>query len=258
MNKNIPKVQFRVASLEKTFPLIHSFLNPNKNEPNWSDAIYGHYPELKNKLQGIKNKKARRIAEYKYLESIFIKEKHKLEKSRESFQCQWDKINNEIMLALSEVIEQNWPEKDKRIIARVTLNPIYPRFPKERMFDIFYKQKAEYMKSVAIHEIFHFLYFEKWKDIFPKTKEREFDSPYLVWQLSEMAPGIVLNDPKIQKVFEYKFRSYKEYENLEINGRSIMSYLKNFYDDKKDFEDFLKKSWKFVKEYKKEINTIWE
>ena len=71
------------------------------------------------------------------------------------------------------------------------------------------------MKSVAIHEILHFIYFEKWKKVFPKTQEKEFDAPHLVWQLSEMVPGIILNDKRVQNVFKYKFDSYKEYENFK-------------------------------------------
>jgi len=32
--------------------------------------------------------------------------------------------------------------------------------------------------------------------------------------------------------------------------------LQDFYDNRKDFADFLKKSWKFVKQHEKEINSI--
>jgi hypothetical protein len=69
-----------------------------------------------------------------------------------------------------------------------------------------------------------------------------------------MVPGIILNDKKIQKILKYKFPSYREYQNLTINGKPLLSYLQKFYDNRKDFEDFLKKSWKFVKKHEKEIN----
>ena len=71
-----------------------------------------------------------------------------------------------------------------------------------------------------------------------------------------MVPGIILNDKRIQKVFKHKFDSYKEYGNFKLNGKPLLSYLQDFYDGRKDFADFLKKSWKFVKKHKKEINSI--
>ena len=253
---NIPKLEFSVAPLDKIFSLIHHFLNPAKGDWDWSNAIYSNYPELKSKLQNVKDKKKRKEIEYRFFTEVFKKERIELEKRAKIFQREWNKINDDVMLVLSEVVEQEWPDKDRKIFARISLNPICPRYIKQRTFDLFFRQKPRYMKSVAIHEILHFIYFEKWKKVFPKTQEKEFDAPHLVWQLSEMVPGIVLNDKRVQNVFKYKFDSYKEYENFKLNGKPLLSYLQDFYDNRKDFADFLKKSWKFVKKYEKEINSI--
>ena len=253
---NIPKVEFSVAPIDKIFSLIHYFLNPARGDWDWSNAIYKNYPELKSKLQNVKDKKKTKEVEYRFFTEVFKKERIELEKRAKIFQIEWNKINDDIMLVLSKVVEQEWSDKDRKIFARISLNPICPRYIKQRTFDLFYKQKPQYMKSVAIHEILHFIYFEKWKKVFPKTKEKEFDAPHLVWQLSEMVPGIILNDKGVQNVFKYKFGSYKEYENFKLNGKPLLSYLQDFYDNRKDFADFLKKSWKFVKQHEKEINSI--
>lgn len=253
---NIPKVEFSIVPVDKIFSLIHYFLNPAKKDWDWSNIIYKNYPKLKSKLENIKDKKKRKEIECRFFTEVFKKEKIELEKKTKIFQRGWNEINDDIMFILSNVIEQEWLKKDRKIFARVSLNPICPRYIKQRTFDIFYKQKPKYMKSVAIHEILHFIYFEKWKKVFPKTNEKEFDAPHLVWQLSEMVPGIILNDKRVQKVFKYKFDSYKEYENFKLNGKPLLFYLQDFYDSRKDFADFLKKSWKFVKKYEKEINTI--
>jgi len=252
----VPRLEFSVAPLNKIFPLIHHFLNPAKGDWDWSNAIYKNYPELKGRLQNVKDKKKRKEIEYRFFTEVFKKERIELEKRAKIFQREWNKINDDIMLVLSKVVEQEWPKKDKKIFARISLNPICPRYIKQRTFDLFYKQKPKYMKSVAIHEILHFIYFEKWKKVFPKTQEKEFDAPHLVWQLSEMVPGIILNDKRVQNVFKYQFDSYKEYENFKLNRKPLLSYLQDFYDNRKDFADFLKKSWKFVKKYEKEINSI--
>jgi len=253
---NIPRVEFSVAPLDKIFYLIHHFLNPAKGDWDWSNAIYKNYPALKSKLQNVKDKKKRKEIEYRFFTEVFKKERIELEKRAKIFQREWNKINDKVMLTLSKIVEQEWPNKDKKIFARISLNPICPRYIKQRTFDLFYKQKPKYMKSVAIHEILHFIYFEKWKNVFPKTEEKEFDVPYLVWQLSEMVPEIILNDKRVQNIFKYKFDSYKEYKNFKLNGKPLLSYLQDFYDNRKDFADFLKKSWKFVKKHEKKINSI--
>lgn len=254
---NIPKVEFSVAPLDKTFSWIHYFLNPAKKDWDWSNAIYKSYPELKSKLQNVKDKKKRKEIEYRFFTEVFQKERIELEKRAKIFQSEWNKINEDVMLVLSKVVEQEWSDKDRKFFARNSLNPICPRWIKSRIFDVYYKDSSREMKSTAIHEILHFIYFEKWKKVFPRTEEKEFDAPYLVWQLSEMVTGIILNDKRVQNVFKYKFNSYKEFENFKLNKKPLLSYLQDFYDNRKDFADFLKKSWKFVKQHAEEIfNSI--
>jgi len=253
---NIPKVEFSVAPLDKIFSEIHHFLNPAKGDWDWSGAIYWGYPKLKSKLQNVKDKKKRKEIEYRFFTEVFKRERIELEKKQKIFQREWNKINDKVMLVLSEIIEQEWFERDRKIFARVSLNPICSRWIKSRIFDVYYKDSPRRMKSTAIHEILHFIYFEKWRTLFPNTKEKEFDGPHLVWQLSEMVPGIILNDKRVQNIFKYKFNSYKEYKNFKLNGKPLLSYLQDFYDNRKNFADFLKKSWKFVKQHEKEINSI--
>jgi hypothetical protein len=254
--KIIPKVKFSVAPRDKTFPPIHYFLNPPKWDWDWSGAIYSNYPQLKVKLMDVKNKTQRRKIEYAFFKETFQKERPQLEKRSKQFQRDWDKINDGVMRVLSEVVEEDWQENDGTIFAKVSLNPICPRYLKQKTFDVFYKQNSSSMRHTAIHEIFHFIYFRKWKCVFPKSVEKEFDFPYLTWKLSEIVPEIVLNDKRIQKVFKYHFVSYPEYEKVVLDGRPLLSYFQDFYDNRADFADFLKKSWTFVKKHEKEINEL--
>jgi len=236
--------------------MIHYFLNPPKWDWDWSGAVYSNYPELKSKLANIPDKAARRKIEYAFFKEVFQKEQLQLEKRSHYFQREWNNKNDELMAALSKVVEQDWREDDLRICARVSLNPICPRYLKQITFDVFYKQKPKSMMHTSIHEIFHFIYFKKWKKVFPKSREEEFDFPHLTWKLSEIVPEIVLNDKRIQKVFKYHFVSYPEYEKALLDGKPLLLYFQNFYDTRADFADFLRKSWKFVKNHEIEINAI--
>ena len=245
------KVKFGVASINHIIGMINYFLNPKKGDWNWSRTILNKYPELDNKLKNIKNKGKRKRIIRAFFEKFIKNNKTLLKKRARLFQREWDKINDKVIVALSEILEIKWPKKDKQIRALVSPNQICPRYIKERTFDVYFLSSIKEMKAIAVHEILHFLYFEKWKKIFPKTNEKHFNSPYLVWELSEIVPKAILSDKRLQKIFRHNPDVYKEYKNLKIKGKYLLDYINHFYFKRKNFEDFLRKSWTFMKKYKK-------
>ena len=254
---NLPKVQFCIAPKNETLSLLNYFLNPPKDSFDWSNIIFEFYPALKKRLEIAKDKKDRRKITAGFFSDVYDQEKQVLLSNAELFQEEWNKINDRVMKALSDVVELAWPSDFKMFTARVSLNPICPRFIKKRVFDVFYRRTIRQMQAVSIHELLHFIYFERWKTVFPDTKEREFDTPYLVWHLSEMVPGIILNDPRIRGIVKnWKYHSYKEYEAIKINGISMLSRLQDLYDDRTSFATFLQEAWKFVQKNEKLITSI--
>jgi len=248
-----PKVKFEIKPLGKYIDVMYYFLNPRKDSWDWSKGIFREYPHLKRRLSNIRNSRERKRITLKYFKNQELMKKLNLELKNKRFQKSWDRINDKALETLSEVVEIEWPKKDKVIKAYTTLNPICPRWIKEREFDLFYEFNMKKMKAVSLHEILHFIYFEKWKEVFPRTNEKKFDGPYLVWDLSEMVPSIILSDKRIQKILKHKPSVYSEYAKLRIGNKPLLGYLQEFYDNKKDFEDFLRQSWKFVKKHEKEI-----
>jgi hypothetical protein len=251
-----PQLKYRASTLDQSVGSIHGFLNPYKNEWDWSDIIYKSYPDLEPLIKAIKKVSDRKQIEEDYFKKFVTDNRINLKDIAGIFQASWDKNGKEIFEILAEIVEIDWAEIPSEIVASVSLNPINPRFIKSSTFDIFYGSSSERAKSTTIHEIFHFIYFKKWREIFPKTKEREFDAPCLVWHLSEMIPGIVLNDDRLQEVFKHKFHSYDVYEGAVIDGKLLLSSLQNFYDERKDFDDFLKNSWDFAQRNQKIIQTL--
>ena len=249
----IPKLKFIVASLDEVFPIIHKFLNPSREDWDWSERIYWHYPQLRKRVSSVNNPELKKREEYSFFQELFEREKPLLEENSRIFQREWGKINDKVMLALSDIVEQEWPNKYATITARVSINPICPRDINRGVFDVFYKESINSMKEVVIHELLHFIYFEKWINVFPETDRREFEYPHLVWHLSEMVPGIILNDERIQRIFRHEFHSYEEYESIMIKDKPLLRHLQEFYDHRRSFEDFLRNSWNFIQTYREEI-----
>jgi len=256
MKNKVPRLKYIASTLGQSVGSIHGFLNPYKNEWDWSDIIYKEYPGLREKLKGIKKIGDRKIAELNFFNEFIKTNKIDLKEITKTFQNSWDKNGDEIFAQLSEIVEANWSKLSKEIIASVSLNPINPRYIQSSTFDLFYGSSTKWAKSTSIHELFHFIYFSKWRQIFPKTKDRDFDSPRLVWHLSEMVPTIVLNDSRLQMIFKNEFHSYDIYENAMINDKPLLSYLQDFYDSRKDFENFLRNSWDFVQKNQEFIQDL--
>ena len=252
----IPKVKFKVASVKHMIDPVYDFLNPREGGWDWSRHILNKYPKLDKNLKNIKKTSERKEIAYNFFEKFILDNKISLEKQAKEFQKEWNKINNKYMIALSEVLEIKWPQKDKQIRVFVSPNPICPRYIGKRIFDVYRLSDMRWMKAVVMHEILHFLYFEKWKEVFPKTPERHFDAPYLEWDLSEMVTKAILSDDKIQKIFKHLPFSYKEHRGIKINNKLLLDHLDEFYSNKKDFEDFLRKSRAFMKKHEKEIEKL--
>ena len=248
-----PKVKFEVASIKHLMPPINHFLNPKKGAWDWSKHILDKYPSLDKKLKKIKKPSERKKMAHDFFEDFILKNKNLLEKKAEEFNKEWSKLNDDFMKAISEALEIDWPKKDKEIRAFISPNPICPRYLKQRIFDVYYLSSLDWMKAVTVHEILHFIYFEKWKKVFPKTNEKHFEIPHLVWKLSEIVPKAILSDERVQKIFKHNPTVYDEYHELKINGKPLLDYIDEFYFKRKNFKDFLKKSWVFVNKHKSSL-----
>lgn len=156
----------------------------------------------------------------------------------------WDKYNDKFMVALSEQLDIKWPNDCNSIIAGVGLIPIYPRDIKKRTFNIG-KMDHKWVIGTSMHECCHFLFFEKWKELYPDWRWEDFDSPHIIWYLSEMLVDPILNCSAIQDVFVNNFRACDSFYNVKINGKFMMSHIGDIFKDN-NIESAIKESYSYV------------
>lgn len=249
---NTPKVKFVDISISKEVDWIHGFLF--QNEWGWGRYIIKKHPKIK-KIFSFKKEED----QVKFLRNYLIqfkKDNQKLvEKNKTKYQAEWRKIEKDFFILLSEIMQIDWP-KNKRIIkAMISVNPICPRFLDDWSFSIFYDyKKRSHAMEVIMHECCHFLYFEKWKKMYPKMNHKKFESPYLEWHLSEIIAPTVLNDQRIKKLLKQKAFFYEEHEKIKINNKKVPQYFTELYNKNKNFEQFLDKSYKVIKKNKSLFN----
>jgi len=242
-----PKVNFEVARVEDYFNVLKRFaLKGNM----FSDSFYSEYPGLKEKLDGSENKE-------KALFDFFKSKEKKLwdvmNSSKEDFEREWKKYEKEIMKALEEIHETEWDRQFNKFKARITLNPVCPRDLVHKTFDLHYRKNIQSAIGIVLHEISHFMFFQKLEEIYPGIDERKFEAPHFIWKFSEMVPNVILGDKRIQDIFEHEPTVYDQIQNTSIQGKKILNYLHDFYNNRKDFADFVKKSLNFLENNREEL-----
>jgi len=244
----IPKVNIIIGELSDYIDILESFL---LHDNMFRKRALSEYPKLKDILKNSNNKQK----DLKIFFNQFEKEnKDKLIKRAEKIKKLWFPLNDKIMRSFEEINEIKWTKKHEGFIARITLNPVCPRYLENNTFDVFYKSNDTEILDTFLHEISHFIFFEKIKEVYPKIDPKEFEFPHLVWKMSEMIPGIILQDKKIQNIFENKKLSvYDNIKKIKIEDKFILDILQNFYENRINFEDFIKKSYTFIKENKEEF-----
>jgi len=156
---------------------------------------------------------------------------------------------------LQEIIGTKWPQNRQKIKAMISINPICPRFLDDWSFSMFYNyKKLTDAREVIMHECCHFLYFKKWKELYPEINEKKYESPYIEWHLSEIVAPIILNDKRVQKYLKQKAVFYEEHSKIKIGNKSTPKYFTEIYNQninkETGFEIFLKEAYAKIKRQK--------
>jgi len=235
------KLLFRVARLEEYLPVLLSFIQGER----WKGLLQRAYPGLLN----LKGDQEKIIAYLKKEEQTLLPA---LEAASREYREAWAKHEKGVIDTLEGLHETVFPEDE--YTARITINPICPRYLDTAMFDLSISMHANTMRTVCIHELSHFLFFNKIKEIMPEIESSEYEHPGLMWKLSEMMPGVLFNKKIIEEnELQEESLVYDSIRRLRIEGRPILDTLRTFYDERKSFEEFIKTSYKYLQEHEKEI-----
>lgn len=154
------------------------------------------------------------------------------------------------MLNLFEV---HWPAWQKEIICYLGLFIVFPRDVLNKEYWIHYMTPEEVVLKASVHEINHFILFEKWKAMHGYERKEEPDHPEPLWFLEEMAVDPTLNDPVMQEVSPFHQKAYQTFYDNLIEGIPIENHILRIYKERKDMADFLDNAYDFIVKYHNEI-----
>lgn len=237
-----PKIIFKQIPLDFESEIILDFL-----DTNWGSKISKKYPDFL-KVGKAKSKKDKIRITKDCIINIRERLADEIGCGLKNVKSEWEKIEEEVFKILSEIIQTDWSKK--HITAFISINPIYPRFINNWSFCV--SPDNKHSNIIITHEISHFLYFKKFKEVFPRIKKDKYESPNKEWILSEIITPIILNDSRLGKVLgKNKSGFYDEHKMLKLNGKLVIKIIEDLYKEfvikNKDFTGFLVRGLDIIK-----------
>lgn len=199
----------------------------------WTDAIYYFYPSL-NKSHidslNLSGKQAYITAELrKTYDSLQDTWTEKLS----AYNTHWSNHRAQINDALSNAFGVNAHVLFNDLKGYITLNPVCPRFLRERCIDMFHLNSHRGCIGLTIHEMIHFLWFHIWNSIYHDSYD-EYERPSLKWILSEMVVESIMSDKRLSSINPYFPREnggcvYGYFQNMVIENQPILKTLDDMY-----------------------------
>lgn len=217
----------------------------------WSDAIFYFYPFLDKeqfKALGLAEKKRYLTNQMK----LFYDEHVQLLDSKVAdYHAHWQKYRLRIEAAFSDAFELDSSAVFNDIRAEICLNPVLPRFLREKYFQIFYLNSERGAIGISIHEMIHFFWFYIWHDLFQDSYD-EYERPNLKWVLSEMVVESIMRDERLSAINPYFPREnggcvYGYFQDIKLGDRMALDVLEELYQQY-DIKTFMKKGFAYCKE----------
>ena len=252
---HLPTVTFQLPTISREAGVLTTFLHPGPDGWKKNEYIYARHPELELLLRETTNPEQTFKICFKYVKEFRSRHASEFVAALKKNQALWRPVEKKYLETLSTHFETDFPARRKVMRAYVSLIPIYPRWLDEWSFNVSYFV-PERVREIACHEIQHFLYFKKWLEVFPKTKHEQFNSPHLVWRLSELIDPVILNGhPEFKKLFNKKQLTYKHFQKIRINGKQPTTHLAIIYRKHlrsgTPFDEFLREIWQFARDNEK-------
>lgn len=240
-----PKLKFRKMSLQENIELIKWAYYENDDLFNIHNFTIKYFPKLENLGKNLSKEKINQIIENVVRES-YEKHKNEIEKEIKRYNAIWQPYNDLYFKTLSNYLNISWPNNIDIVEGRVGLIPVFPRYLDSFSFSVSINMSDQQLIETCAHETLHFLWFEKWKTIYPETPRAEFESPYIVWQYSEMVTDPILNNKPFSNIFDFQEKGYASFYEMYDGKTLVMDKLRKIYSKNITTEEKIKNGFDYI------------
>ena len=222
----------------------------------WSEPLFHFYPQLDKVYATSLPFPERKEYVERTMRAVYIDLENTINEKVVSYSRHWAVCKEQITAALSDAFGVDCASLFNDIQCNVSLNPIEPRFLKERCYDTFYLNSERGAIGGGIHEIIHFVWFYVWNRLFGDGYD-EYERPSLKWILSEMVVESVMRDKRLSSINPYFPREqggcvYPYFFDMVVDGKPILDTLDVMYRSR-SIEDFMRNSYAYCQEHEAEI-----
>lgn len=243
----IPKVEFKEMSLEENIETIKWAYYEDTGVLSVHYYTIQYFPELANIDKNLSKSEV-----YKIIEEVVKKEYSKynsiIKEDVQRYNGLWEKYNDLYFETLSNYLDVEWPKNLDIIEGKVGLLPVFPRYLDSFSFAISIGVDDLKIIETCAHETLHFLWFEKWKNVHPETPRREYDSPYITWQYSEMVTDPILNNKPFKDIFDFYEKGYDSFYEMYDEESLVMDKLRQIYSEDISINEKIDKGFDYIKE----------
>lgn len=250
----IPEIIVKQLDLQTNIRLICRYINPefvkkNKTRP-FAERTYRLFPQLRGEIQDdMTNAEIYQIVA-PCVQEVFEKKASEITQKIELLQETFSRLQEGFLTEMIDLFQLNWPTEQKQIECLVGCLSSYPRNVMTKQFFISYEKELDFLMMASLHEINHFVLFEKWKAMHGYNNPFEPLYPDTLWFLEEMAVDPTLNTERMQSVAPYPQKAYEQFYVPLENGKSPEDILIEIYQNSNSIEEFLNTSYRWIEKNK--------
>ena len=222
----------------------------------WSEPLFHFYPQLDKAFADSLPFAERKNYIERTMRIVYSELESTISDKVAQYTLHWNACRVQITEALSDAFGIDCDSLFNDIRCNVSMNPIEPRFLKERCYDTFYLNSERGAIGGGIHEIIHFVWFYVWNRLFGDSYN-EYERPSLKWILSEMVVESVMKDGRLSSINPYFPREqggcvYPYFFDMVVDGKLILDTLDAMYRSQ-SIEDFMRNSFAYCQMHEAEI-----
>lgn len=257
MEKQIPEIYVKISDLNFNIDCLAGSLNAEflkrNNSLPFKERIFRAFPELARRINTDMSNEDIRNAVKEVCEQKYENERRDMLEKAGEIQAKLNKMIVPALPVLFQEFNLSWEKEFGDITCYLGLYSFFPRKVLTKEFWIHYLTGEEAVYKAAMHEINHFVLFEKWKSMHGYEKEREPEHPEPLWFLEEMIVDPTLNTKQLQELVPYPQRAYKQFYTAVIQKKTPQECIQDFYKESTAIEEFLERTYRYIGDNLKEL-----
>lgn len=224
-----PSVEFKKLSLEDNIKIV-KWAYSQDDSLNTRKLVDDYFP-------GINDETLETLVTNMYNEVSNV-----FSESINNYETYWNSICNEYFNEIFAYLSDY--EYKEKLTVYVGLLPIAPRdiFNNEIYINI--GMPKDRFLNIITHEVLHFVWFDKFKKLYPNIPTQEFNAPYISWIYSELVTPIILNKESIVKL-----TNAKEECLYDFMTDDVMNKLDEILSQDKQIDDRIKEGYEYIKKF---------